>query len=199
MEYYGEKRANQIPVTAILGGPFGGGILPSRYQRPRSVSVDWFHHVCPPNRTTILEVPVLNEGLGLDSDAAKVMEKYVDVLKSSPANCVELRSEGNAHPFDWPQFGSSLILNLWPTLSESPFFTEFAWSPLVLSALPANVAKLSYSFVESPLPSSAPGFMSVHLRRGDYKDHCHDVLSEYSSVYMGWNSFPSLPDITKFD
>jgi hypothetical protein len=47
------------------------------------------------------------------------------------------------------------------------------------------------------MPSSAPsplsGLLALHIRRGDYLEHCKNLAS-WSAGYMGFNEFPGLPD-----
>ncbi|TFK56891.1 hypothetical protein OE88DRAFT_1650384 [Heliocybe sulcata] len=90
--------------------------------------------------------------------------------------------------------------------------TNFHWSPLVHSAVELNSnlftsspsflsSLLSYlPFISSPsYPSTLaqykpiPGLLALHIRRGDFVDHCHH-LAKWSSRYNGFNSFPELPD-----
>ena len=93
------------------------------------------------------------------------------------------------------------MLSLWKGLSKSPVLTDFAWSPLVRSALSQNVAILEPINAVGSLEtitsrSQIPGLVAIHLRRGDYSRHC-PRLEKYSSTYMGFNQFPEFPD--KFD
>lgn len=88
------------------------------------------------------------------------------------------------------------------------------WSELVLSAIPANQAlgqiyplskSSSFPFlrgraalsVRAPttadLPSHFPGLLAMHVRRGDYEEHCQ-FLANWSSSYMGLSQHPDLPD-----
>ena len=45
--------------------------------------------------------------------------------------------------------------------------------------------------VESDAPF--PGLLVLHIRRGDFKDHCHH-LANWSSEWNGFNSFPEFID-----
>lgn len=38
-----------------------------------------------------------------------------------------------------------------------------------------------------------PGLLALHIRRGDYEDHCQK-LATYGSVFNGFNSFPQFED-----
>jgi hypothetical protein len=93
------------------------------------------------------------------------------------------------------------LLDIWPSLSTSPLLTHFSWSPLITAALSANAhvihPALSSSTPSSFVPSSNPpplsGLLALHIRRGDFIDHC-EHLTNWSVRFMGFNEFPGLPD-----
>ena len=76
-------------------------------------------------------------------------------------------------------------------LHESPILRFFSWSPLVLSALPLNADLISPSFAAVPdaLPDTVPDLLAMHIRRGDYDEHCYN-LGNGSARFMGWNNLP---------
>ena len=39
-----------------------------------------------------------------------------------------------------------------------------------------------------------PGLLVLHIRRGDFKSHCFDVLARRGIGFTGFNSFPALTD-----
>lgn len=99
-------------------------------------------------------------------------------------------------------FGDSgRLLDIWPSLSTSPILTHFSWSPLITAALSANAhhihPALSSSTPSSFVPSSKPpplsGLLALHIRRGDFIEHC-EHLTNWSVRFMGFNEFPGLPD-----
>jgi hypothetical protein len=93
------------------------------------------------------------------------------------------------------------LFNLLTSYSKSPILTHFGWSPLITAALAANariihpslssLAPSSFSPYSKPKPFS--GLLALHVRRGDYVDHCR-LLAGWSSHFMGFNEFPGLPD-----
>ena len=85
------------------------------------------------------------------------------------------------------------MVTTWPTLSESPVLKDFDWSPLALSALRSNAEGIDPVLAADPLPDQVPELMAIHVRRGDYEQHCQH-LANWSSTYMGWAQFPGLPD-----
>ena len=96
---------------------------------------------------------------------------------------------------------SSRLLDIWPSLVKSPILTHFSWSPLIIAAIAANAnvthPALSSVTASSFFPSShsppLSGLLALHIRRGDYADHCPH-LADWSAHYMGFNEFPDLPD-----
>lgn len=84
-------------------------------------------------------------------------------------------------------------MTVYQKLAESPIMTEFNWSPLVLAALRANAVEIAPKLALNPLPNAVEDLMVVHIRRGDYDEHCKSI-AEYANNYMGWNSMPGLGD-----
>jgi len=84
---------------------------------------------------------------------------------------------------------------------------NFSWSPLIRSAFKANLhlfrpfSWFSYLFSKAeevaipPDESDAPypGLLVLHIRRGDFKEHCTH-LANWSSDWNGFNSFPEFID-----
>lgn len=97
------------------------------------------------------------------------------------------------------------LLDVWPGFSKSPIITEFGWSPLVELAFDMNRELISPSAVfepflaQNPSPFNAerytpiPGLLVLHIRRGDFAEHCQN-LRRWGSNFEGFNSFAALPD-----
>ncbi|KDQ50805.1 hypothetical protein JAAARDRAFT_41747 [Jaapia argillacea MUCL 33604] len=188
-------RPTHIPINAFISGPSAGGPLESH----RAVSVEHWDAVCPRSKRRIISIA--DAPTSATADGKAVMEWWVNRLSEVKEACVEIDQDSLHRPmFDKFFFGSSRILSLWPSLSTSPILTDFAWSPLVQSAVTRNFALLQpYSAKLISDPSSTgtlPGLVAVHLRRGDFERHC-PRLSGWESSYMGFNEFPTLPD--RFD
>lgn len=79
-----------------------------------------------------------------------------------------------------------------PELLESPVLKQYAWSPLVNSAVQRTVDVLQLA---SPTPNvtTLPGLLAIHLRRGDYSRHCAR-LAQWGSGYMGFNLAEGMKD-----
>lgn len=100
-------------------------------------------------------------------------------------------------------FGSaSRLLDIWEEYKNSPIVRGFKWSPLIHDAFDRNYrlftspSSLGWSFL--PFRSAdpyapIPGLLVLHVRRGDYEDHC-EHLANWSSKYSGFNDFPEFPD-----
>lgn len=109
------------------------------------------------------------------------------------------------------------MLDIWPVLKESPLLKLFGYSPLIHSAFETNRELFSTIPVHEPYfpchglagignaTGSAPptrcsdpyghipGLLALHLRRGDFENHCVH-LANWTAAWMGFNSFPEFPD-----
>lgn len=97
------------------------------------------------------------------------------------------------------------MLPIWPTLSRSPILRQFGWSALAHAAFVSNRALFSPEPLITPYtttPSCAhcidpylplPGLLAVHLRRGDFVEHCEN-LGHWGASFNAFASFSSFPD-----
>lgn len=89
---------------------------------------------------------------------------------------------------------------------RSPVFTTFGWSRLVTSAFEKHKYLFQdHSFwdlwdwlpsLSQPPPTKytpLPGLLAMHIRRGDFSDHCLH-LEKFSSSFNSFNLLPGLPD-----
>lgn len=88
---------------------------------------------------------------------------------------------------------SPRIVSLWPTFSASPIITKFAWSSLVERGLKRVLPRFATVGPAGRTATDLPGLAVVHVRRGDFKEHC-DYLAGWLPLYTSWNLLPSLPD-----
>lgn len=105
--------------------------------------------------------------------------------------------------FNYRVFGSERVLDIFPGLAKSPIIKNFGWSPLVHAAFDVNRHLFSPTpKLETYLPSlfgssdpysALPGLLVLHIRRGDFGNHCHH-LAKWASRWNGFNTFPELPD-----
>ncbi|KZT27662.1 hypothetical protein NEOLEDRAFT_1130722 [Neolentinus lepideus HHB14362 ss-1] len=211
-DFNGKLIPSRIPLTALVGGPIVGDSWPKGELAPRAVRKEFFDQVCP-ERTVIHGQEVVSS-LPSEAPASQVLQAWMDKLNSIEDRCVEI-DISSAQIFEIWIFGTKRVLDIWPSLRVSPVMTQFHWSPLVHSAVELNshlfttTTFLSSLLSSFPLISSyfqtnynptllaqykpIPGLLALHIRRGDFVDHCHH-LAKWSSQYNGFNSFPDLPD-----
>ncbi|TFK34536.1 hypothetical protein BDQ12DRAFT_700367 [Crucibulum laeve] len=191
-------RPTRIPLNSFISGPTAGGPMDNSHV-PRAISSEFWNEVCPPEKRRIIHA----RDSPYEADGPVLVEWWKDHLAGLEDECIEV-DEKERRVVDKYFFGGPRLTALFPSLSISPILASFTWSPLVLSALARNFALLRPTNPSSLFASSTPqapppilsGLVAIHLRRGDYKRHC-PRLAAWGSTYMGFNSFPSLPD--KFD
>ncbi|KAI0646357.1 hypothetical protein C8Q79DRAFT_1050023 [Trametes meyenii] len=192
---------SRIPLTALIRGPIVGGPFPSKDGIPRAVTPEYFCEVCP-NRTIIASYTIRDQLV--DPSAGTLIRAWSE--RMAPHHCVEVELSP-PEVFDEHVFADSdRLLDIWPQFSRSPIVQKFGWSTLVELAFDNNREVFSpASPFEPPISSipisqglgryaPIPGLLVLHLRRGDFKGHCYDVLAHRSVGYTGFNSFPALPD-----
>ncbi|ESK93147.1 ATP:ADP antiporter [Moniliophthora roreri MCA 2997] len=221
-DFNGKVIPSRVPVSTMLSGPIVGGSWTPELAPyiPRAVSSEYFYKVC--QERTVIHTEDVKSAL-TTGDGVTILQTWVDKINSIEDRCIEIYHDSN-HIFDFWLFGSTDIHSLWPIMAKSPILTQFNFSPLILLAYTANrhhfitpkdtslasyfpsiggyLPALTYSEIPRP-PASAPplstpipGLMVLHLRRGDFEDHCRH-LARYGSTYNGYNSFPHFPD--RFD
>ncbi|KAI0826561.1 hypothetical protein BC628DRAFT_1319723 [Trametes gibbosa] len=193
---------SRIPLTALIRGTIVGGPFPAGDHAPRAVVPEYFYKVC--EERAIIGSYAVNGPL-VDPSAEKLMQTWSERMK--PHRCVEVEFTP-PEVFDEHLFADARrLLDIWPHFSHSPIVQSFSWSALVELAYDTNRATISPTISALAPPLSAaplsdglarytriPGLLALHVRRGDFKGHCFDVLARRSIGYTGFNSFPSLPD-----
>ncbi|OBZ68590.1 hypothetical protein A0H81_11553 [Grifola frondosa] len=147
----------------------------------------------------------VHDALPSNPPADVIIDKWLEKLNSIDDPCVEIVEQSGVL-FDFWLFGSQgSIENIWDSFSSSPIMTHFGWSPLVELAFDTNRDLIHPTPVWEPFLSTQPfrsnierytmlhGLLVLHVRRGDYQDHC-DHLAKWSSSYMSFNTFPDIPD-----
>ncbi|KAL0567366.1 hypothetical protein V5O48_014625 [Marasmius crinis-equi] len=198
---------SRIPLSAILSGPIVGGPWKDGLEKsiPRAVTPHHFREACSEEDTAILRSAGLKSIFSGFQDGATLFKAYADAINSIDARCIEIRGEKQI--FDGWLFGTQDVHSLWPEMSKSPILRHFGFSPLVLSAYLHNEhhfgrPSIFLPLISSLLPSAGPlslstaipGLIVLHIRRGDYEEHCRHHLARYHSTYLGYNSFPDFPD-----
>ncbi|KAG6374801.1 hypothetical protein JVT61DRAFT_4184 [Boletus reticuloceps] len=220
-EYNGRLIPARIPLSVIISGPVIGSAFDPGDPTPRAVHREYFKAVCP-NPTILDSDAVVSSHIRYDNSvpASRIFDMWVDKLNSINDPCVEVQLD-SPQLFEIWLFGSTRILSIWPRLSKSPILRNFSWSPLVLEAFARNAhlfgaTTTSFRFLPSYLrPASSPptlkelhnvdpilpatktdpipGLLVLHIRRGDFDDHCAH-LAKWSSDFNGFNKFATLPD-----
>ncbi|KIK62348.1 hypothetical protein GYMLUDRAFT_72588 [Collybiopsis luxurians FD-317 M1] len=259
--FNGKTIPSRVPVSTMLSGPIIGGSFDPAYfndpffdvqSHPHSPAVhsEYYERVCA-GQKKILDTATIRDAVA-SWDGLSNLKAWVDYLQSLPDRCVEF--EPNAeHIFNIWMFGSTQILTLWPSLSQSPIIRQFSHSPLILGAFERNrhlfgVADVpvprekqgffhflaSFFFFSSPplieeqvpialssnssdlvplhqlssiyphapanpgINDTIPGLLVLHIRRGDFEEHCHN-LAEWGSVFNGFNSFDDIREQDGFE
>jgi hypothetical protein len=97
--------------------------------------------------------------------------------------------------------GNRRMLAIWPYLGISPVTTQWEWSPLIHDAykrnrqlfVPESSARSSHSGLVENYAESIPGLLALHVRRGDFQEHCVN-LAKWSSNWNAFNMFPEFID-----
>ncbi|KAH8094678.1 hypothetical protein BXZ70DRAFT_896563 [Cristinia sonorae] len=208
---------SRIPLTAILAGPVVGQLFPDQNQpTPRAVIKTYFDKVCP--RPTVISTHNISDHLENDATAKRILDAWTDKLNIIADNCVTIDRASSEQIFTFWVFGAAeRILPIWPSFSTSPVLTHFRWSHLIHRAFNANVHLFSSvpylalmrslgpslppllkdtyphlipsKYIYAPLPD----LLVLHVRRGDFVDHCNG-LSNWGSMWNGFNRFPEFLD-----
>jgi hypothetical protein len=188
----------RTPLNALISGPTTGMAWDEDDLAPRSVHERYFKKVCPPEETRIIYTGDIKPAVS-QSDGVDVFNHWKKLLEDAPEQCIEVRASGDdmfPQVFDLMLWGSPRILSLWDSFSKSTTSRLLSASHIVLSA----VAKNEYIFnPEGPRPpghvprSPYDRMMAMHIRRGDYIDHCVN-LEAWNASFYSWNAFPHLPD-----
>ncbi|THH11621.1 hypothetical protein EW145_g565 [Phellinidium pouzarii] len=207
VQYNGNLIPSRIPLSAFIAGPTVGAPFGEDEIIPRSVTKEYFQRVCP--QPALIKSDDVNGLLGTSASAEVMMKAWSDLLRKMPERCVEVGQSNQI--FDYMFFGNGdRIIPFLDDFIRSPVITHFAWSSLISSAV-ANNADL---IVEKPTflqrvfsawsgsqpvfnatdySTSIPGLLAVHVRRGDFEEHCKSLTS-WRSGFMGWLQSPILPD-----
>ncbi|KAH9940544.1 uncharacterized protein BXZ73DRAFT_88761 [Epithele typhae] len=195
---------SQIPYTALVRGPVVGGSFPDGEHTAPAVARQYFDSVC--HHKVEEDSLKFSQGSPGEFTASTLIGSWSRSLRESAEACIQTTKKSGPIFTHHHVFGvRNALLDAWPTLSASPIFSQFGWSPLVELAFDYNRHLFLPPFLEdglltgSPSTSSAerysmiPGLMVVHIRRGDYEAHCTN-LAERSEDFVGVNAFPSMPD-----
>jgi hypothetical protein len=88
------------PLSTLIAGPTAGGPWEAGDDHPRSVRLDWWHEVCSPEDTEVIDSDDAKAPIR-EANGQEVMDHWVRVLNASPKRCVEIwpsRSGGDMFP-----------------------------------------------------------------------------------------------------
>ncbi|KAI5118056.1 hypothetical protein M0805_005902 [Coniferiporia weirii] len=207
--YNGKLIPSRIPLGVFISGPTVGGPFGENDGTPRSVNKEFFQKVCP--NPTLIKSDEVNEALGSSAGAKVMMEAWSKKLRETPARCIEVGQSSQIFDYMWA-YGNRIVPFL-EDFIKSPILTGFAWSPLINSALADNAHLFTKSltslqwlsslgrdpqpaFNASDSSTPIPGLLAIHVRRGDFEEHCRN-LGKWGSEFMGWLQSPVLQD--RFD
>ncbi|KZT66116.1 hypothetical protein DAEQUDRAFT_730613 [Daedalea quercina L-15889] len=214
--YNGKPIPSQIPLSVLLQGPVLGApsMTDPSAPHPFAVSEVYYRSVCPEDQRVYVRMEQVLSTMGRSASAGDVVDKWIEVYADFPDRCVQVPRDAY-HNIDYYIFGSAdRLLDVWPVFAKSPVIREFAWSPLVELAFDQNRetfaptdryvtplgiqhTTLSVYNEHSLRYASIPGLLVVHVRRGDFDEHCKKLAS-WASPILGFNSFPSMPDTFLF-
>ncbi|KAI0820210.1 hypothetical protein BC628DRAFT_1413254 [Trametes gibbosa] len=194
---------SQIPYSAMIRGPIIGDPFPAGSNAPLAVSRDYFEQVCP-DKVTLWRGDVQG-GLSEPYNVQAITDAWLSKLEGINDPCVQTE-KASGQLYDFMVFGDpTAMLDIWSSLIRSPILTHFGWSPLVELAFDTNRNYFLTSRVLEPYLSNQPfttnadrytmipGLMAIHLRRGDYDEHCQNLV-RWGSTYLAVNSLPELVD-----
>ncbi|KAJ7840605.1 hypothetical protein B0H14DRAFT_3695752 [Mycena olivaceomarginata] len=169
---------------------------------PRSVSEAWFNIVCPPHVRRLINTREVKPALAANASGIEILKHWQKALLDATEGCIEIVSASMeedmfSQTFDLGLWATPRILTLWETFSNSPISRLLGPSTIVRSAVEYNAqifvrrdARLGR--VSSP-PDPYNHMLAMHLRRGDYEEHCK-WLAYIDNGFYGWNQFPHLAD-----
>ncbi|KAJ7068982.1 hypothetical protein B0H15DRAFT_751878, partial [Mycena belliarum] len=191
----------RTPLSAIVSGPLAGGPWAAGDPAPRSVSEAWFDVVCPPQSRRLIRTPDV-KSLIRDAPGDALFAHWQQLLLHAPEGCIEIvpppyEEDSFPQTFDLSLWGSTRILALWDSFSTSPTSRLLGPSPIVLAALERNQKLFLPRGSRAPTGPGAHDplarMLAVHIRRGDFLEHCRN-LAGWGSSYYSWAQLAVLPD-----
>ncbi|KAJ7493811.1 hypothetical protein FB451DRAFT_1551155 [Mycena latifolia] len=211
---------NALTSGPTGGGTLGDGADPNI---PRAVSFEWWTAACPPAQVieiqmgdAVRELDITDSSTGeerLMRWAAKLRDieaECVKVVGGSPFDYMFIGSDKVISM--WPSYAHSPTLKeyAWSALITRALSRNFALfsagdKPAALAPFLSRITTTpGAGSIAAPYPLTAfaplrasappiPGLLGLHVRRGDYAEHCNN-LADWGSDYNAWNLF-GRPDI----
>ncbi|KAI1785377.1 hypothetical protein LXA43DRAFT_144063 [Ganoderma leucocontextum] len=212
---FGRTIPSQIPYTALIRGPIVGESWGTGYEHvPSAVTKTYFDHICPSKSELVRER--VHSDLVSAGNTETIIGAWSKATNNVTDPCLQTQKSSGQIFDHWETFGvPGNLASIWPDLISTPLLTRFAWSSLVelafdtnrdlflppsslasmphLSSLPYNTSAPTATTTNAGRYPFIPGLMAIHVRRGDYADHCK-FLARLGDPFVSVNSFPSLPD-----
>ena len=189
---------SRTPLNALISGPPAGGSWDAYDNAPRSISEQWFHTVCPKSETRIIYTGDVKPAIYWEPGDV-IFKHWEKLLTDAPERCIEIQpspdgNDGTPQIFDFWLWTTTRVLTLWDEYKTSPVSRLLGPSTIVKAAVDRNeYFFLPKRWVGYPARDPYERVLAIHLRRGDYKDHCLH-LAKWNSSYHSWNQLPFLPD-----
>ncbi|KAF8159910.1 hypothetical protein B0H34DRAFT_705336 [Crassisporium funariophilum] len=205
-------------INGYLVGLDSRGLNRNENNETLAISRRVYERICPPSERVYIHLESVEAHLRSvtsnptaslnDASGKSILDAWLARLSQpdvKDARCMQVRDD-SPHVFNIVFFGTTYMQDLWKTLSTSPVLTNWAWSPLVYRALEQNrrlfISDSKQPAETSPLSTESPPWhiswiktaaplplLTLHLRRGDFKDHCPH-LADMASNYTGFATFP---------
>ena len=189
----------RTPLNALMSGPSAGGFWDPDDNAPRSISEEWFNTVCPKSERRIIYAGDVKPAVYWESGDV-IFKRWERLLTDAPERCIEVQPspdgiDGTPQIFDFWLWCSTRILSLWDEYKTSPVSRLLGPSAIVKAAMDRNEHLFQPSRWLTVYQARDPyeRMLAIHLRRGDFKDHCIH-LAKWNSTYHSWNLLPFLPD-----
>jgi hypothetical protein len=183
----------RTPINALVAGPSAGGFWDPGDNAPRSISEYWFDTVCPKSERRIIYTGDVKPAIHWEPGDV-IFKHWERLLTDAPERCIEVQPSfsdllGTPQIFDFGIWCSARVLPLWDEYKNSPVSRLVAPSPIVKAAVDKN----ERLFLPSPVLAYPERMLAIHLRRGDFKAHCHKMAG-MNFTFHSWNLLPFLPD-----
>ena len=200
--------APRTPLNALISGPSAGGPWDEGDPAPRAVSEGYFDSVCPRQERKLINTRDIKPSLR-DADGTVIFQHWQALLMETKERCIEIVAaprEEDSFPetFDIYYWSTARSLSLWDAFVLSPVSRLLGTSAIVESAIKDNIGSFLFppfraylennqSYDDLKIRDTLSSVFSIHVRRGDFDQACHEHAAKNSTFY-NWNLLPFLPD-----
>ncbi|KAF8627814.1 hypothetical protein AX15_004239 [Amanita polypyramis BW_CC] len=155
----GEK--SYIPLSAFLWGATAG-----------TISSAVFDEACPANEIKRVQLQVAHAD----------QWDYARTMLSSDARCIVV----DDWILNWSYLASPSLQYVWPEFQKY-LSSYFEWSQPIIDIVERTQKKLNLR--SENINPQGDSYMALHLRRGDFEDHCKYLAQEH----VGFTTWATLP------